>query len=311
VANPGSSSWCLRRRLDVLFLPAANRRVPACAPCPMVGTVHDYSSIHMESKYDLARYTYITRVLPFLARRLTRVIAVSESTRCDVTNYAHVPRERVDVVMHGVDGAVYHPRDAAQTRARVSEMFGVKAPYLLYISRLEHPGKNHVRLIEAFVRLKYREDAPHRLVLVGSDWSRAAEVHAAATQSPAARDIVFTGFAPGDELPYLYAGADAFVFPSLYEGFGMPILEALACGVPVVCANNSSLPEVAGDAAILFDPYSVEEMANAMARLIRDSALRDDLVRKGLARAAGFTWAATARQTLAVLHEAAAMRWRG
>jgi len=297
--------WCRKRGYDVLFLPAGNRRLPLKVPCPSVGTVHDFSSIHVAEKYDPARMFYITRVLPFLIRRLTMVLTVSESSKRDIVQFAHVPEDRVIVTPNGVDMDTYFPRDRRDALREICSRHAVRSPYILYISRIEHPGKNHVRLIRAFCRLKSRTGVPHQLVLAGSDWSRSDEVHREADQSPYARDILFTGFVAAGDLPLLYGGADLFVFPSLYEGFGMPILEAMACRIPVVCSNLSSLPEVAGNAALLFDPYEESDMASVMEKVLMDADLRETLAEKGFQRTQDYTWEATARMTLKALQTAA------
>lgn len=294
-----------RRRWGVAFLPAANRRLPFAMPCPTIGTVHDLASLHVAGKYDPARTFYITRVLPGLVRRLTRVIVPSASTRDDVVRAARVPGDRIVVIPHGVDHDRFGPRDANAARERVAGRLGIRRPYLLYVSRIEHPGKNHVGLIRAFERLKASGDVPHRLVLAGGDWSGAEEVHRVAEASPVREDLVFTGFVDPADLPDLYAAADAVVFPSFYEGFGLPVLEAMACGAPVACSDRSSLPEVAGDAALLFDPADVEAMAGAMRRLVADPDLRRDLAARGLARCRAYTWRRTADQTLEAIRQAA------
>ena len=223
---------CRRQKYDVLFLPAGNRRLPVSLPCPSVGTVHDFSSIHVEGKYDPARMFYIKQVLPFLARRLSRVLTVSESSKKDIVKYARVPEKDVTVTPLAADNRVYFPRDGEDCIKRMGPKYHIQKPYILYISRIEHPGKNHAGLIRAFSILKKTGDIPHQLVLAGSDWDRAEEVHRIAEKSAYKDDIIFTGFAPTADLPDLYCGAELFVFPSLYEGFGLPVLEAMTCGVP-------------------------------------------------------------------------------
>ncbi len=296
--------WCRRNRCDVLFLPAANRRAPVTAPCPTVGTFHDLSSVHVAAKYDPLRLVYIKRVLPALARRLSHVISVSETTKRDLVHFAQVPPCQITVIQHGVDASVLYPRDRNAARHAVGSVYGISGPYVLYVSRIEHPGKNHVRLISAFARAKAR-GIPHQLVLAGNDWSRAGEVHKAAAASGCSNDIVFGGYVPDQLLPDLYCGADAFIFPSLYEGFGMPLLEAMASGIPVACSNASSMPEVVGDAAVLFEPRDESEIAEAILRILHDEGLRKELVARGLARSRLFTWRKTAEQTLDVLLRAA------
>lgn len=301
-ALPG---WCRRNQYDVLFLPAGNRRLPFHAPCPTVGTVHDFSSIHVKGKYGPLRMFYITKVLPYLVRKLTRVITVSECSKRDIVEYAGVPPEKVHVTPLAANTAVFHPREREECRNAIDAKYRIGGPYILYISRIEHPGKNHVQLIEAFNRLKARVDLPHKLVLAGSDWDRAEEVHAYAAASPRAREIVFTGFVPSADLPLLLGACDAFVFPSLFEGFGLPVLEALASGIPTACSNVSSMPEVAGDAAVLFDPHDPDSIARSLERLLTEDTFRAEHVRRGLERSRQFTWTRTAQQTMEVLREAA------
>ena len=289
---------CRAHGYDVVFLPAANRRLPLWLPCPSIGTVHDFSSMHITGKYDPLRDIYIKRVLPFLVRRLTRVISVSECTKQDIVQYARVPAERITVIPHGVDHDTYYPRDKDESQRKVSAKYGLRPPYVLYISRIEHPGKNHVRLIRAFAQLKRDMDPPHQLVLAGSDWNRAEEVHKAADAAGLGDAIHFTGFVDGADLADLYCGADLFVFPSLFEGFGMPILEAMACGVPVACSNTSSLPEVAGDAAAYFDSCEEEALVHTLNEMLANSSARKLLVECGGMRVTQFKWSSTAESTL-------------
>jgi glycosyltransferase involved in cell wall biosynthesis len=297
--------YCRERAFDVLFLPAGNRRLPVYSPCPTVGTVHDFSSIHVPGKYDRARLFYITRVLPFLVRRLTHVLTVSESSKRDIVEYARVPEEKVTVTPLSANPGVYFPRDQQEAVALLSPRHAVRTPFILYTSRIEHPGKNHARLIRAFAELKRRDRIPHQLVLAGADRERAEEVHRTAEESGFAEDILFTGFVATEDVPLLYQAADIFVFPSLYEGFGLPILEAMACGTPVACSRISSMPEVAGDAAILFDPDEEGSIASAIGSIICGTDLRKDLSARGLERSRQFSWARTAAQTLQVLRSVA------
>ena len=145
---------------------------------------------------------------------------------------------------------------------------------------------------------------PHQLILAGSKWSRAEEVYEIASESPYRDDILFLGFVANQDLPSLYRGADLFVFPSLFEGFGMPILEAMACGTPTICSNISSMPEVAGDAALLFDPHDEQDICDAMMKIISSGHLTDELVKKGLDRSQQFSWRNTALKTLEVINRA-------
>jgi len=293
------------RGYDVLFLPAANRRLAAFTPCPTVGTYHDGGILHLENKYDPLRRFYLTKVLPRLVRKLTHVLTVSEATKRDLVERLGVPPERITVTPLAADPRRYHPRDPRAAAVRVRERHGLSAPYLLYVSRLEHPGKNHVRLIEAFARARARHGLRHDLVLAGSDWSGAAAVHAAAAASSATKSIRLLGFVPETDLPDLYGAADGMIFPSLFEGFGLPLLEAMASGIPVATSNSSSLPEVAGDAALLFDPCDIDAMAESLARVALDEGLRGILATRGLSRAAQYSWEKTAASTWQVLRSVA------
>jgi glycosyltransferase involved in cell wall biosynthesis len=299
----GYPAFCRRQGYDVVFIPGGNRRLPWRSPCPTVVTCHDLGILHVPDKYDAVHAFYNRRVLPGLLRRQTRILTVSEASKQDIVSYAGVPADRIDVTYNGVDHETYQPGDAGEARAYVRERYGVDTPYLLYIARIDHPGKNHIRLIEAFNRLKGATGLPHTLVLAGSDWSRADEVHAAAEQSEFAKNIVFTGFAPSADLPALYRGADLFVFPSLFEGFGIPVIEAMNCGIPVACAEISCLPEIAGDAAVYFDPYDIASIADALQRLLTDPALRAECVTTGKNRAKRYNWCDTVKRTVEILRQ--------
>ncbi|MEM7247408.1 MAG: glycosyltransferase family 1 protein [Acidobacteriota bacterium] len=303
LALPG---WCRRRGWDVVFLPAANRRLPAKVSCPSVGTVHDLSGLHVKGKYDKLRSAWSLTLVPRLARGLTKILTVSESSKRDIVEQSRVPEDRVVVTHLGVDHDTFQPIGRADALSEEdARELGVRSPYVLYVSRLEHPGKGHARLIEAFCKVRERLGLPHQLVLTGGDWFRAEEIHAAAARHAKNDEVLFAGFVPNAVLPALHRSAAAFVFPSLYEGFGLPLLEAMASGVPVACANRSSLPEVAGDAALLFDPESASELEAALETILTDEARRTELIAAGTERCKTFTWERTAQATLDVLEQAA------
>ncbi|HEX9165975.1 MAG TPA: glycosyltransferase family 1 protein [Gemmatimonadales bacterium] len=285
-------------RWDALFLPAANRRLSVSAPCPTIGTVHDLASRHLPEKYDPVRSWYNRRLIPRLIRRLAAVITVSECSKRDIVAASHIDQDRVVVIPNGVDHRRFRPRDAARSAARLTGRYGLTGPFILYVARLEHPGKNHVRLVEAFDRFRRRTGLPHQLVLAGPDWSGAEQIHAAIRSTGCPEAIRTPGFVAAGDLPDLYAAADLLAFPSLYEGFGLPVLEAMAMGTPVACSRRASLPEVAGDAAVYFEPDDPADIADAMEAALQS---REALRTKGLARSAAFTWRRTAEQTLHVI----------
>ncbi|MBF0407935.1 MAG: glycosyltransferase family 4 protein [Candidatus Riflebacteria bacterium] len=290
-----------RRNFDVLFLPAGNRRLVFRAPCPVVATVHDFSSLHVPQKYDKARIFYIKKVLPMLMRQMTSIITVSESSKRDIVEYARVPDEKTTIIHHGVDHRRFFPGNRDKAALRLAEKFKIEKPFIFYISRIEHPGKNHIRLIQAFEILKREKHIPHDLILAGSDWDRASEVHQCADNSDFKSAIRFAGHISTDDLPDFYRCSDVFAFPSLYEGFGMPILEAMACGAPTACSDVSSLPEVAGEAAVLFNPMEPSSIADSLYKIISNHELRSNLVQSGIKRAVGMTWKKSAERTLEVL----------
>lgn len=240
-----------------------------------------------------------------MVRRLDHVLTVSQSTKRDIMSHCGVKDDSITVIPLAADTLSFYPQDRDLCRAHLEIEYGLKQPFLLYTSRIEHPGKNHIRLIRAFEELKRRERIPHQLVFVGPDKERSEEVHVAAVRSPYRDDIRFFGFIPGDDLRTFYCASDVFVFPSLYEGFGLPLLEAMACGTPVACSNTSSLPEVAGDAAKVFDPFLERGMADCIAMLLNIPSERETLIAKGFQRARGYTWQSTAQQTLSILRRVA------
>ncbi len=217
-----------------------------------------------------------------------------------------MPEDKIVVTPLAADHSLFFPRSRAFASARIVKKYQIRAPYILYASRIEHPCKNHLRLISAFEILKRATKIPHQLVLAGGDWHRADEVHRRAEQSSFSSEIVFTGLVPNADLPDLYCGAEIFVFPSLYESFALNLLEALSCGVSVACSNTSSMPEVVGKTGILFDPYDESAMAEAMQRILTDVNLREQYEKAGLLRSREFSWAKTARRTLAVIREVTA-----
>lgn len=293
-----------KQNYDALFLPAASRRAPLRAPCPTIGTVHDLAALHVEGKYDIARNFYQNKLLPIMIKQLTHIIAISESTKNDILEYSDIDEDKISVVHHAADTNTFYPREKKSAISSVAG-YGIRHPYLIYISRIENPGKNHIRLIRAFEKLKKEEGIPHQLVLAGADWHGAIEVYSVARKSEFHDDILLPGFVNGDDLPNLYSGADLMVFPSLFEGFGLPILEAMACGVPVACSNTSSLPEIAGDSAVLFDPLDIDSIANGIKRLLLSESEMKKFKQMGIRRAGNFSWDKTAMETLRIIHDVA------
>ncbi|MEW6160672.1 MAG: glycosyltransferase family 1 protein, partial [Verrucomicrobiota bacterium] len=215
-------------QLDVLHVPSY-RRLLWPRPCILVATIHDLAPFRVARKYDSLRMFYGKVVVRRLARRQDAIISISHNTARDILECFGLPRERVAIVHNGLDHERFFPGSRHAAKLFLAEQFEVRRPFFLYLARLEHPAKNHVRLIEAFNRFKAQTRSDWQLVFSGSDWHGADVIHQHIRQSPFAHDIRALGFVNGNELPQLYRAADAFVYPSLYEGFGLPPLEAMAC----------------------------------------------------------------------------------
>lgn len=295
-----------RHRCDCAYLPAGNRRLGMWYGMPSVSTIHDLSQLHVEGKYDGLRMFYIRSVLSVMMRRLTRVVSVSESTRRDLVEYVRIRPERVQVAYNGADLARFAGAARSCAAAHVAAELDIDGPFILYTARLEHPGKNHVRLLEALALLKQRGHLSHKLVLAGSRWNGTEVIEDTIAKLGLQHDVVITGFVENRLLPELYAAADVFVFPSLFEGFGIPLLEAMATGTPVCAANVSSIPEVVGDAALLFDPLNTDDIARQLQRLLQDGRLRQELIVRGRRQAQRFSWEEAASGVLRQCYEAVA-----
>jgi glycosyltransferase involved in cell wall biosynthesis len=295
-----------RHHCDCAFLPAGNRRLGLWYGVPSVSTIHDLSQLHVEGKYDPLRMFYIRRVLPLMMQRLTRLVSVSKSTRRDLVKHAGIQPEHIRVAYNGADLSGFANTVRSEAREMIASAMGIDSPYILYTARLEHPGKNHVRLLEAVASLKQRGLLTHKLVLAGSRWNGAEVIEDRIVQLGLVDDVIVTGFVDAQLLPPLYAAADLFVFPSLFEGFGIPLLESMAAGTAVCAANVSSIPEVVGDAALLFDPRDPDDMARQLERLLHDSALRLQLVSRGRKQAQQFSWDDAASGVLQQCYEAVA-----
>jgi len=278
---------------DFLLPPTRARRT--------IVTIHDLSYVRVPECFPDVLKQYLNRAVPRALDRADLILADAISTQRDLTEVYAVPLDKIKVLYSGVD-ARFRPDVAEDAKSRVRELTRDK-PYLLSVSTIQ-PRKNYVRLIEAFARLTSNFQLPTftlQLVIAGGRGWMYDEVYHAVEQLNLRERVLFPNFVADDDLPALYAGATLFVYPSLYEGFGLPIAEAMACGAPVVSSNASSLPEVAGDAALYFDPRDVDAMANAMHRALSDAALRDELRARGLAQARKFSWEKAARELLQYL----------
>ncbi len=275
--------------------------------CPAVLTVHDLIFERYPEHHTRRNMLFLRAALPRFVRAAQAVIAVSAHTKRDIIEFYGADARKIHVIHEGIDRG-FAPA-SNQEIERVRQAYSPDRPWLLMVGTLE-PRKNHASALRAFRRLR---DAgfPHRLLIAGGQGWLFEPIRTLVDDLALVNDIVFTGYVPDADLPPLYSGADAVLMPSLYEGFGFPLLEAMACGAPVVASNTSSLPELAADAALLVAPTDDEALANAIRLLLTQPALKEALRLRGIARAATFTWERCAAETAALYHEVAAYAARG
>ncbi len=288
-------SFAKRFALDLLHSPYYVK--PYWLPCPSVVTIHDLMPIiyaqHLPSRWT----AWIFRATAGLAvRTAVRIIAVSESAKTDLNHHFALSLEKI-VVTHEAANGRFHPLQKGAVE-EVRRKYGLARRYVLYVG-INKPHKNLVHLIEVFGAL----DTEAKLVLAGKEDPRYPQAREAAERLGLSERVLFLGDVADDDLPALYNAGELFVFPSLYEGFGLPVLEAMACGTPVVCSNTSSLPEIVGDAAIMLDPLDREAWVAAMKEVLERKALRSEMREKGLQRAKMFSWEETARKTWEVYRD--------
>jgi glycosyltransferase involved in cell wall biosynthesis len=285
-----------RTRADVFHAPATVG--PYWQPCPAVFTLHDLAVIRYPGAFDPLWRWWAREALHVVVPRAAAVIAVSESSRRDAIEQLGLQPERVHVVYHGCD-PLFRPIADAPLRDAVIDRLGLREPFILSVGTLE-PRKNVTRLLQAFRRLKDEYSVRHQLVVVGGKGWLYRTIFDEVQRLGLVGQVMFTGYVAREDLPALYGAAELLVYPSLYEGFGLPPLEAMACGCPVVTSDRSSLPEVVGEAAICVDPTDVGGMADAIAAVIHDPTRRVEMIRRGLERARLFSWERAAEETLEV-----------
>ncbi|GIV97635.1 MAG: glycosyl transferase family 1 [Herpetosiphonaceae bacterium] len=281
---------------DLAFIPA--HVIPALPPRRSVVTIHDLGYLYFPEAHPAAQRLYLRISTRWSAFASSHIIADSQATRNDLIRYCGTPSGKITVVPLGVSPR-FAPRPEEEYLA-VARHYGLEPPYLLYVGTIQ-PRKNLVRLIEAYAQaLRQRRDLPV-LALGGKRGWLTESIERRAEELNIAGRVRFLGYVDDQHLPALLSGALAFLLPSLYEGFGLPALEAMACGTPVLASSTSSLPEVVGDAALLVDPTDPAAIAEAILRLCGDTGLRAELAARGIERARLFSWRRTAHETLAVL----------
>ena len=291
-----------QRALDVLRPDVAhftNGMMPIGSPVSTIVTIHDMS-LRLYPQCHPVRRLLLNRPLMHVAiRQAAAIVTVSDSARRDLMRFHGIPADRVSVV-HEAASPAFRPITDRALLDRVRARYGLPSRFVLYVGTIE-PRKNLLRLVDAFAQAR-RRGLPHHLVCVGPYGWSSRDLAGRIDQLGVGDAVHFTGYAPFEDLPAIYNLGEFFVFPSLYEGFGLPVVEAMASGLPVITSNTSSLGEIAADAAATIDPTNTDALADAIAHVATDHALRRDLSERGLRRAQDFSWTQTAKEMLAVYH---------
>lgn len=278
--------------------------LPLTSRIPGIVTVHDLTFMRMPEKLPALKQRYLAQLCAASVGKASQVIAVSQQTADDLMTYFGCPAGKIHVIHNGV-ASTFVPGDAQMVEQFRQER-GLPARYLFYLGTLE-PRKNLERLLQAFARWRKQPDAAHhpvKLILAGAKGWFYEEIFRQVAQLALEEWVDFPGFIPANELPNWYRAAEGFVYPSLFEGFGLPVLEAMACGAPVLCSQAPSLLEIVGDSALTFPVEDEEQLGAALAMLISQPAVRNELRQRGLQRSRHFTWQRTAELTLAVYENA-------
>ncbi|MGH2518876.1 MAG: glycosyltransferase family 4 protein [Chloroflexota bacterium] len=286
--------------LEVLHCPV--NVAPLASPCPIVLTIHDLTFLLFPERFRRERRTYLAALTSLSARRASRVLTDSFNTKHDVARMLRVPPEKIDVVYPGLEADLRPCEPAAVSSFR--ERHGLEREFILFLGTIE-PRKNIVALLHAYARLLAQGLAGYDLVIAGGRGWMTSDVFASVEALGLGSRVRFAGYVPIEEQALWYNSAALFVYPSLYEGFGLPPLEAMACGTPVVTSNVSSLPEVVGSAALLVDPNRTQDLTAAIAEVLESPEKQEQMSQAGLRQAAMFTWAQAADHTVAAYRQAA------
>jgi len=303
VRIPLTLSAALRRHpVDVLHV---QYTAPPFAPCPIVATIHDLSFEHLPETFKRRSRAQLQLTVRYTARRAAQILTLSEFSRRDVIETYKVDPARVFVTPAAASPHFAPVTNEAELR-RIRATYGIERDYILSLGSIQ-PRKNLIRLINAYSSLRQGRAGLKlpQLVLAGKRGWLESDIFRAAEQSELSRDILFIGYVPDSDLPALYSGSLCFAYPSYFEGFGLPVVEAMQCGAPVVAGNRTSLPEVVNGAGVLVDPFNEAEIAQALAHIIENPGYRDELRVKGFERARAFNWRTTAQLTLQAYERAA------
>lgn len=294
------SSVLRKEEIDVFHAPYFD--APLAGGTPFIMTIHDLIHLIFPQYFNKKVRVYYQGVVKPAVRKSNKIIADSKSSKEDIVRILGVPESKVVVIYPGVEEK-FRPLADSDSAHNLCQRYSLSKEIILFVGNMK-PHKNLAGLMEAFARLRQDDGVDCQLVVIGEKDRHFWQIQAKVQELKLQQEVVFTGLVAEDEMPLFYNAAEVLVLPSLYEGFGLPALEAMACGTPVVCSNTSSLPEVVGDAAILFNPKSIDEMTKAISRLLGDKSLKQKMVKEGLERAKLFSWKKTVQETVEVYNQA-------
>lgn len=294
-------SFAKKNKYDAVLYPSGIHSLPLFFSIPGIAVVQEIVSetLHRTNSF------FEKKLILYKLKKVTKIIAASQYIRKDLVNLG-IDSEKIEVIHNGLDHSLFYQHTELEGDTITIKPFSIKKPYFIYASRIHHPSKRHVELIQGFNIFKEKTKLPHRLVLAGSDGFDAKIVHDQAAASPFASDIFLTGYFPHENLSELYSCADACVFSSAAEGVGLPVIEAMATGIPVLCAKAGSLTEIAGDNALYFNPDIPLEIAQSLEHIVTDQKHKQKLVKTGLEWVKRFSWEKTAEKTIELIEHVVA-----
>jgi glycosyltransferase involved in cell wall biosynthesis len=292
---PLTLPWRVRAdRLDIFH---AQHVIPPFIRCKTVTTIPDIAYEHFPEAFPRSQRIWMKQLIRNSAIKADHIITVSEYSKQDIARTYGVAEEKITVTYEGA-GEEFRPHDKEAAREKLARNYGINGVFILYLGRLQG-RKNLARVVEAFARVR-SAGLPHKLVLAGKRDSLFEPVLARIRELNIEHDVVLPGYIPAEDVPLFYSAAEVFVYPSFFEGFGLPVVEAMSCGVPVITSRGSSLEEVAGDAALLVDPLSEDSITGALLQILRDNQMQVQMRQAGLDRSKYFSFKKTARQTMDV-----------
>ena len=291
-----TSNILIDKSIDIYHVPQNGVGLPTSKNCPFVITLHDVIPYKMPDTVGEQYLKIFNEKLPNIIPMCDGIITVSEYSKEDIIKVFNFPREKI-YVTHLASEDIYKPYDKALSKSIIEKNYSITGDYILYIGGFS-PRKNIVGLLNSFSMLLPKLKKDMKLVIAGSK-GKSYDIYKKRAQDLHIDDnVIFPGFISMDHIPFMYNACDLFVYPSFYEGFGLPPIEAMACGVPVIASNATSIPEIVGDSTLLVDPYDVNDLSEKMYNVLHDNNLRQSLITKGLKRAAALTWEHTAADTL-------------